>query len=119
MLRLGPVDELARQSETHLTDQKILLRFDGKGFSAMSTACTYDLSALSRVEAPDGRRWVSSYSESVYANDGSLLHGPARASLPFYEIRSARDFYYAPSEILYVKVGEEVPSAWRLPLPSR
>jgi hypothetical protein len=119
MLRLGPVDELARQPETHLTEQKILLRFDGKGFSAMSTACTYDLSALFRIETPEAPRWGSSYSESSYANDGSVLHGPAKASLPFFELRSAKDFYYAPSEILYVKVGEEVPSTWRLPFPSQ
>jgi hypothetical protein len=115
--RLGLVDSLARSSETHFSDYKILLRRDSKGFFAMSTACTYDLTPLMRVGQSGAERWRSSYSESEYSNDGEVLHGPAKAALPYYVLRIAPGEYGGKADTLYVEVGVTRAKEWRLPLP--
>jgi hypothetical protein len=114
--RLGLVVDLARSPETHFSDYKILLRRDGQGFSAMSTACTYDLTPLMRVGQPGDEHWRSSYTESEYGADGQVLHGPAKAPLPFYFLRIAPGEYGGKPDTLFVEVGVTRPKEWRLPL---
>lgn len=80
----------------------------------MSTACTYDLSALSRVVTKDGVRWKSAFSTSEYDEHGKVVHGPAEAPLPFYKLQHSRDYYNGRGWAVYAKVGEDVPSTWRL-----
>jgi hypothetical protein len=112
--KLGPAGELAQNAETPFSDLKLLLRHDDAGFSVMSTACTYDLSALSQVVTKEGIRWRSAFSTSEYDEHGKVLQGPAEASLPFYKLENSHDYYNGTGWALYAKVGEVVPSTWRL-----
>jgi hypothetical protein len=115
--RLGQVEVLAQSAETHFSDYKILLRRDSRGFSAMSTACTYDLTPLMRVGATGVEHWRSSHTESEYSNEGQVTHGPAKAPLPYYFLRIAPGEYGGKADTLYVEVGATRPAEWRLPIP--
>jgi len=114
--KLGPAGELAKVPETPFADLKLYLRHDSAGFSVMSTSCTYDRSALTRVVTPDGIRWRSAFTSSEYDERGAVLHGPARSPLPFFKLQESRDYYNGTGWALYAKVGEEVSPSWRLKL---
>lgn len=116
-LNLGNVAQLAQHDETFFSDLKILLRRDSGGFYAMSTACTYDLSALIFSERDGKLLWRSQFTESAYSADGSVAHGPTRYPLPYYKLELAPGTVGGPPDTLFVEVGVERPSAWRLPLP--
>lgn len=113
-VRLGPAVELAQRPETIFSEARVLLRYDGQGFSAMSTACTHDLSALTRVGDGSTKRWVSSYSSSAYDDQGRVLVGPAKSNLPFYELKMAAGTYGGEPDTLFVEIGIETESSWRL-----
>lgn len=114
-IRLGKASELTAP-ETPLLDKWLILRHDEKGFSVMSTLCTYDLSPLDIRHTPDGHyELVSRYTQSAYSSDGSVLHGPTRHPLPYYELTLDEGVYGGPKDTLYVQVGVERPKEWRLP----
>lgn len=115
-LNLGSVAELAQREETFFSDLKILLRRDSGGFYAMSTACTYDLSALIFSERDGRLLWRSQYTESAYNPDGSVAHGPTQYPLPYYKLVIAPGTIGGPADTLFVEVGVERPPPWRLPL---
>ncbi len=114
-VRLGPAAEIAQRPETFFSEARVLLRYDDEGFSAMSTACTYDLSALTRLGEGSSQRWVSSYSSSAYDDQGRVLVGPTKSNLPFYKLRIAAGTYGGVPDTLFVEIGTEVEAAWRLP----
>lgn len=119
-VRLGPAAELAQRPETFFSEARVLLRYDDRGFSAMSTSCTYDLSALTRVSDGPTKRWLSSYSSSAYDDQGRVLAGPAKSNLPFYELKMAAGTYGGVPDTLFVEIGMETESSWRLPFePSK
>ena len=116
-MRLGAITEFTAP-ETYLKGKHLVLRRDDRGFSVMSTECTYDLTQLVRKSQPDGSRvFVSQYSESQYADDGSVLHGPATSNLPYYEMRLSLGTLGGPLDTLYVSIGKEVSKEWRLKVP--
>ena len=116
-LNLGLVEELARSDQTFFSDLKILLRRDERGFYAMSTACTYDLSPLLFSERDGQLLWRSQLSPSSYAPDGSVVHGPATAPLPYYKLQVAPGTIGGPADTLFVEVGIDRPASWRLAVP--
>ena len=116
--RLGKAQDLLA-AETFVDSQLLLLRHDERGFSVMSTACTYDLSPLVLRDGPNGRVFVSRYSESQYAESGKLLHGPAKVDLPYYQITLDAGVAGGPKDTLYVQVGVEKPRDWRLQIDSK
>ena len=116
-LNLGKVAELAGKEESFFSDLKIFLRRDAGGFFAMSTACTYDLSPLFLAQVGAQRVWRSQRTESMYALDGTVLHGPTKHPLPFYKLEMAPGLVGGPRDTLFVEVGIERPSSWRLPVP--
>lgn len=109
-MRLGPVKDFPF-GETFLTDKRFLVRHDSGGYSAMSTLCTYDLSALSLTTEGD---LISKFNPSRYAHDGHVLKGPAVKNLPYYELVLDRDDIDKPLEYFFVRVGTEVSADWRL-----
>lgn len=113
--RLGKLSELMAP-ETELTENNILLRRDNRGFYAMSTACTYDLTYLQRRKIDGKDLYVSTYTESKYDLDGKVVSGPSKRNLPYYELRIAPGIYDGPRDTLYVYVGKEVSPDYRLPL---
>ncbi len=113
-VRLGLAAELAQHPETFFSEARILVRYDDGGFSAMSTACTQDLSALTRIGEGSAKRWVSSYSNSAYDEYGRVLAGPTRADLPYYKLQIAAGSYGGVPDTLFVELGSETTPAWRL-----
>ena len=111
-MRLGKISELAA-SETYLPDLRLVVRMDEKGFSVMSTACTLDLTPLTRIDDGGKVVWRSSYSESSYAYDGAVIQGPTKAPLPFYDLKIDSSVYGGPKDALYAEVGVERPKEWR------
>jgi nitrite reductase/ring-hydroxylating ferredoxin subunit len=114
--KLGKVVDFS-EAETYLADKRLLLRKDARGFSVMSTECTHDLSALLPKKTNAGVVFFSEYSDSQYAEDGKVLHGPAVQDLPYFELRIDESVYGGPKDALYVQVGTEVPKDWRLAVP--
>jgi len=115
-LKLGKASEYT-QAETYLPEKRLLLRKDERGFSVMSTECTHDLSGLVPKKTDHGVVFFSEYSDSQYAEDGKVLHGPAVADLPYFELRLDESVYGGPKDSLYVQIDKEVPKEWRLPYP--
>jgi len=116
-VRVGKARELLAP-ETFLYQRGLLIRRDERGFSVMSTQCTYDLSTLARKLNPAGDTLVSRYSESTYRLDGSVLTGPARAPLPYYEAALDQGAFDGPVDTLYVRIGKRVSPEWRLAVPA-
>ena len=112
--KLGKAKEL-QAAETFFDEKLLLLKHDQRGFSVMSTACTYDLSPLILRDAPQGGVFVSRYSESQYDREGKVLKGPAHVDLPYYELSIDAGVAGGPKDTLYVQVGVEKPREWRLP----
>lgn len=117
LFKLGRASELQKAPLTVFSEIKIAVRHDAGGFSAMSTACTYDLSPLVRVGAGESEHWRSMYTTSEYALDGTVRRGPARSNLPYYEVRLAAGEYGGTPDTLFVVVGVERPPEWRLLVP--
>ncbi len=115
LFRLGKVSELKSVDQRAFPEFKIVLFHDQRGFYAMSTACTYDLSPLVRSGQSGGdEHWRSMYTSSEYGLDGRVRKGPARADLPFYELRFAAGAYGGVADTLFVMVGVPRPREWRL-----
>jgi hypothetical protein len=115
-LKVGPVKDFL-QPETYRADLRMLFRRDDRGLSVMSTLCTYDLSPLVLVRRPDGSDiFVSQYSESRYTKTGAVIQGPAKGNLPFYKMRLAEEVIGGAVDTLYIEIGAETSSEWRLPI---
>jgi hypothetical protein len=116
-IRLAPVWELTRP-ETVVERSAVVVRYDERGFSVMSTLSTYDLSRLERKQVGEGWRWVSRYDESEFADDGTVLKGPAVAPLPYYELTVDRGSVESTQpDTLYVRLGSKRPPSYRFRPP--
>lgn len=123
-MRLGKLSDISRAPESMFDNQGFLVRFDEGGFSAMSTLSSWDLTPLVIRQTPDGPIFVSTdpYSKSTYDKSGKVLTGPAKDPLPFYQLTVGSGVYCrteesCPKDTLFVIVGREVPSTWRLKIP--
>ena len=117
LFTLGSVKTLQNSPLTVFPELKIAVRYDAGGFSAMSTACTYDLSPLVRSGVGEKEYWRSMYTTSEYKLDGTVRRGPARSNLPYYELRLAPGQYGGMADTLFVMVGVERAREWRLAVP--
>ena len=103
--------------ESFVEKDRLFVIRDSKGIAVMSTLCTYDLSPLELKTNDSGQKiWVSRYSDSQYSLDGKVLHGPAKANLPYYYVQIDRNSYDGPRDGIYVQLGKEVEPEWRLSL---
>ncbi len=116
-IKLGPLSKFIDSSETELSQHWLILRYDQGGFSAMSTLDTYKLIPLERKTKAGDEVLASPDAESVYALDGKVLSGPAKANLPYYALELNSGEYGGPKDTLYVKIGVEVEKGWRLKVP--
>jgi hypothetical protein len=115
-LRLGPISKFLAE-ETYLPEDRLLIRHDAGGLSAMSTECTRDLSPLElRVEGNE-KFWASRFSKSTYEYGGDIRTGPTIRPLPYYELRFEAGKYGGPVDTLYAVIGSKKGKAWRLPFP--
>jgi len=115
--RLGNINDLPI-GEKYLPQALIYLRRDEKGFSAMSTLCTFDLSKLHLKSIKQGQKeveiWVSKFNQSQYAKNGDVLKSPSKHSLPYYQLEIAAGGAGSAADTLYVKIGSQVSKEWRL-----
>lgn len=116
LANLGKISDLQRP-ESFLSEQGLLLRFDDKGFSAMSLLCSYDLAPLQVKQVGDKQILVSQHSASSYSLDGSILSGPTTHSLPYYELVAASGVYNGPIDTLFAKIGSPKSNDWKLKVP--
>ncbi len=116
-LRLGSITQLIAD-EMFLKDARLLLMRDARGWSIMSTLCTYDLSPLIPERRPEGVYWHSQYTKSHYDPQGNVLSGPSQAPLPRYKLYLEAGKYGGAPDTLYVLIGEKVTQDWRLALPA-
>ena len=115
-LRLGKLDSFS-EPEKLLLKEAILLRHDEKGFFAMSTLCTFDLTPLLLVsgESPSSLPFFRSrVTTSTYNLDGVVTNGPATVNLPYFELELAPGGVGESPNTLYAKIGRKVDSSWRL-----
>jgi hypothetical protein len=117
-LNLGPLSQLVRAPETINNEQRVLVRFDGKGFSAMSLDCTFDLTRVEKVEKNGRTILLAKENGSEYDERGHVLKGPARANLPYYELAFGGVGANLTPTNLYVHIGYEKPEDWRLYIPT-
>lgn len=104
---------------TYRPDQQLVVWRDGRGFSIMSTECTYDLALLDLAPGPSGAlEFTSKFSTSRYTQGGKVLNGPAKFPLPFYRARYDEAVLGGPKTSIYVDIPDEVSESWRLPFPS-
>jgi len=114
-LRLGNVKNFLGP-ETYLEAERLLIKRDKRGLSAMSTMCTKDLSPLKRKKTSTGFIFESEITASRYDYTGKVLSGPASIDLPRYQLVLSALTIEDPMETLYVKIGIERPADWRLPV---
>lgn len=112
-IRLGKLVDLLGP-ENSIERAQILLRRDDRGWYAMSLLCTKDLSILQRR----GDILASRYTPSTYDLSGNVLTGPAVKNLPYYKLYVDQGSPGSPRDTLYVEIGEEASSDWRLPVPT-
>ncbi|MBN8551203.1 MAG: hypothetical protein J0M12_17960 [Deltaproteobacteria bacterium] len=117
-LRLGLAKDLLGDWN-FLEQDAILLRRDARGWYAMSTMCTKDLSMLVLQGSSGEQILASRYTTSRYAIDGKVLSGPAVKDLPYYELSLDQGTYGGAKDTLYVRIGKEKPKDWRLPVPAQ
>ena len=80
----------------------------------MSTMCTHDLTYLKRAQLDGKEFYTSTYTDSKYTLDGTVISGPSVAPLPYFELKIDSSIYGGPRDTLYAYVGKEVPKDWRL-----
>lgn len=115
-LRLGPARELMNP-ETYFPKERLLLRYDERGFYVMSTASTFDGTALVKKNWDNTTIWASAFSTTTYDAAGKLLNGPGEADLPYYYLTLDAGSYTGKKDTLYVYIGDYVSPDWRMPLP--
>lgn len=115
-LRLGKLAEM-QSPEQWLEAERLFLRLDERGYSVMSTLCTHDLTPLALENTEAGQMFVSRFTTSKYLKDGTVVSGPAKTDLPYYELVIAPEVWGGSVDTLYVRVGTEKPPTWRLPIP--
>lgn len=102
---LGAVQDLLYTQQL-IRDKDILVYRDPSGWSAMSTQCTHEGCALSYQE----ERFLCTCCGSIYDHVGSILKGPAKVELPYFEIKYVEGSFYADS-------SKVVPSTYRFTSP--
>lgn len=112
-LRLGNIENFL-QAETILAREWLIIRRDQSGLSAMSSLCTRDLQALEQIVQDQNTAYHCNLCQSRYNFDGQILNGPTIAALPYYSLHVDAEQIQGPKDTLYVRIGVEVASSWRL-----
>ena len=105
--KIGTPGDFAFGIPTFLVDEKIFVFRDReKGFSVASAVCTHLGCTVAHFQSDN--RFHCPCHGSVFAADGSVIHGPAPKPLQWFEVTLARDGQ------LRVDKDKSVPSSYRL-----
>jgi cytochrome b6-f complex iron-sulfur subunit len=88
--KIGNPGDFSFGPPTFLTEEKIFVfRDNDKGFAIASAVCTHLGCTIAYFQ--DDHDFHCPCHGSVFASDGSVLHGPAPRPLEWYEVTLARD----------------------------
>ena len=88
--KIGDPADYAFGPPTFLADEKIyVFRDRDKGFAVASAVCTHLGCTVAHFQS-DGKFHCPCHG-SVFAADGSVVHGPAPKGLQWFEVTAARD----------------------------
>ncbi len=105
--KIGNPADFALGAPTFLADEKIFVFRDReKGFSVASAVCTHLGCTVAHFQSD--HHFHCPCHGSVFAADGSVIHGPAPRPLQWFEVTEARDGQ------LRVDKDKVVPSGYRL-----
>lgn len=105
--KIGDPADFAYGAPTFLADEKIFVFRDrDKGFAVASAVCTHLGCTVAHFESD--QRFHCPCHGSVFAADGSVIHGPAPRPLQWFEVTLARDGK------LRVDKDKTVPASYRL-----
>lgn len=105
--KIGTPGDFAFSVPTFLVDEKIFVFRDReKGFSVASAVCTHLGCTVAHFQSDN--RFHCPCHGSVFAPDGSVIHGPAPKPLQWFEVTLARDGQ------LRVDKDKVVPAGYRL-----
>lgn len=94
---------------TSLPLERLLIRRDRGGLSAMSLVCTHQTCLVNAATETPQQELLCPCHGSRFTSGGKVIAGPARRDLPYYELSLDSD------QNLWVLLGKEVSSEWRLP----
>lgn len=106
-IRLGELIKF-NATETVLFVERLLIKRDNRGLSAMSLVCTHQ-SCMVRNDETTGGKFICPCHGSQFNTDGQVEAGPANRDLPWYELELDSE------RTLWAWIGKEVSSEWRLP----
>ncbi len=107
VFKVGTPADFAFGAPTFLVDEKIFVFRDReKGFAVASAVCTHLGCTVAYFQSD--QRFHCPCHGSVFASNGSVVHGPAPKALQWYEVTLARDGQ------LRVDKDKVVPSSYRL-----
>ncbi len=105
--KIGDPADFAFGAPTFLVDEKIyVFRDRDKGFSVASAVCTHLGCTVAHFQSD--QKFHCPCHGSVFAADGSVVHGPAPKPLQWFEVTQAHDGQ------LLVNKDKVVPSSYRL-----
>ena len=105
--KIGNAADFAFGAPTFLVDEKIFVFRDrDKGFAVASAVCTHLGCTVAHFQSD--QKFHCPCHGSVFAADGSVVHGPAPRALQWFEVTQARDGQ------LLVDKDKAVPSSYRL-----
>ncbi len=105
-VQLGPISKFSAPA-TYLMIERLLIRRDRNGYSAMSLVCTHQTCLV--AAAVDGEHeLLCPCHGSRFSGTGKVIQGPARRDLPYYELSVDEQ------QNLSVFIGKEVTAEWRL-----
>ena len=105
--KIGKPGDYAFSVPTFLVDEKIFVFRDReKGFSVASAVCTHLGCTVAHFQSD--QKFHCPCHGSVFAADGSVVHGPAPKPLNWFEVTLARDGQ------LLVDKNKTVPASYRL-----
>ncbi len=106
VFKVGTPADFAFGAPTFLVDEKIFVFRDReKGFAVASAVCTHLGCTVAYFQSD--QRFHCPCHGSVFASNGSVVHGPAPKALQWYEVTLARDGQ------LRVDKDKVVPSSYR------
>lgn len=100
--RIGRATDFPPGTERYFEVERVLVRADARGLSALSFVCTH--LGCTVAKAPEGKGFVCPCHGSRYRDDGAVIAGPAPRALRSLAVTTD------PSGWLLVDAGQEVPA---------
>ena len=109
-VRLGSLGEFTAPSRI-LFLERVLVRRDERGISAMSLTCTHQ-SCMVQKQSSENDEYLCPCHGSRFDPSGKLLQGPAQRDLPWLPLEIDN------TQQIWATFGSPVTSEWRLSIPA-